>query len=206
MNDTEKHLRLMNAAAACFARYGYKKTAVDEIVRAAGISKGLFYHYYADKKTLYLDLYDTYTELLKKALREQVDREQTDLVERLKQISRIKLGFMEQCPALWDFLYAAYYEEHPDVAPAIREKNAALVEGSGEGSAANIDWTALREGVSPEQAVRLVTWLADGFVRQRSREGQPLDRAAYAEFDGYLDLLKAGLYRRTEGGRGDAIL
>ena len=42
MKQTEKHVQIMTAAAALFAKYGYKKTSIDEIVSAAGISKGLF--------------------------------------------------------------------------------------------------------------------------------------------------------------------
>lgn len=205
MTGTDKHLQLLNAAAACFARYGYKKTTVDEIVQEAGISKGLFYHYYTGKRPLYLRLYDTYTQLLQTALREQANRREPDLIERLKQISRVKLGFMEQYPALWDFLFAAYYEDHPDVAPTIRERNAALVQAGMDGSGAGIDWSRLRPGVSPQEAVQLVTWLADGFVRQYSREGRPLDQTAFARFDACLDLLRTGLYR-PEGGNADAVL
>ena len=37
-----------------------------EIVAEAGISKGLFYHYYENKKQLYLHIYDTYTAVLSK--------------------------------------------------------------------------------------------------------------------------------------------
>lgn len=205
MVDTDKHLQLLNAAAACFARYGYKKTTVDDIVQKAGISRGLFYHYYTGKQPLYLHLYDTYTGLLRDALREQADRQEPDFIERLKQVSRIKLGFMEQHPALWDFLFTAYYEDHPDVAPAIRERNAALVQAGMDGSGAGIDWSRLRPGLSPQEAVQLVTWLADGFVRQYSREGRPLDQAAFARFDDCLDLLRTGLYR-PEGGNADAVL
>lgn len=206
MADTDKHTRLMNAAAACFARCGYKKTSVDEIVRAAGVSKGLFYHYYAGKKQIYLALYDAYAALLKRALREQIDLGQTDFIERLKQISRIKLGFAERYPSLWDFMAAAYYETHPDIAPAIQEKNAALVEAGYTGSAANIDWTKLRGGLSPQQAVQLVLWLADGFMLQQSREEKTLNRAACEQFDACLDLLRDGLYGRPEGGDADAVL
>ena len=58
MKQTEKHVQIMTVAAALFAKYGYKKTSIDEIVSAAGISKGLFYHYYTNKACLlYTSLY-----------------------------------------------------------------------------------------------------------------------------------------------------
>ena len=105
MQDTEKHTLIVNAAAALFAKYGYKKTTVDEIVAEAGISKGLFYHYYQNKKQVYLYIYDTYTAALSKSVGKEVDTSNADFFDRLKQISRLRIAFINQFPDLWNFLY-----------------------------------------------------------------------------------------------------
>ena len=122
MQDTEKHTLIVNAAAALFAKYGYKKTTVDEIVAEAGISKGLFYHYYQNKKQVYLYIYDTYTAALSESVGKEVDTSNADFFDRLKQISRLRIAFINQFPDLWNFLYSAYYEQHPDVACEIKDK------------------------------------------------------------------------------------
>lgn len=47
--------KLIEAAKACLATTGIKKTTVEELSRAAGISKGAFYMFYDSKEILFLD-------------------------------------------------------------------------------------------------------------------------------------------------------
>ena len=200
MGETEKRTLIVHAAAALFAKYGYKKTTVDEIVAAAGISKGLFYHYFQNKKQLYLYLYDRYTAALSENLNQEVDTSNPDFFDRLKQLSHLRIAFINQYPDLWNFLYTAYYEQHPDVAPAIRERNKQLVQESHSGTASNLDWSRLKEGVSPEMALRVVTWMAEGFVREVNSQKVTVDEGAYSAFDQYIERLRTGLYRPEKGG------
>ena len=46
--------RILEAAMVEFADQGYRGASVNSICAAGGISKGLLYHYYADKDALYL--------------------------------------------------------------------------------------------------------------------------------------------------------
>jgi AcrR family transcriptional regulator len=48
--------RLMAAGAESFARMGIRRTTVDELARAAGISKGAFYSFFDTKESLFLAL------------------------------------------------------------------------------------------------------------------------------------------------------
>ena len=194
MQETEKHTLILNAAASLFAKYGYKKTTVDEIVAMSGISKGLFYHYYPNKKQLYLYIYDLYTNALSQSVKKEADTSSTDFFERFKQVSHLRIAFIRQYPDLWNFLYSAYYEEDPQVADDIKEKNRQLIEESYSGTASNIDWSKLREGISPDTALNAVTWLAEGFVREINRREKTFDEAGYLEFDKYIELLRTGLY------------
>jgi TetR/AcrR family transcriptional repressor of nem operon len=49
---TPARIRLMNAAMGLFRERGYADTAVDDLCRAAGVSKGTFFHYFASKEAL----------------------------------------------------------------------------------------------------------------------------------------------------------
>jgi AcrR family transcriptional regulator len=53
--------RLLAAATRLFAERGYERTSVQEVVDAAGVTKGAMYHYYASKDDL---LYAIYQRLL----------------------------------------------------------------------------------------------------------------------------------------------
>ncbi|MDE5696052.1 MAG: TetR/AcrR family transcriptional regulator [Lachnospiraceae bacterium] len=200
MQETEKHLLILNAAAALFAKYGYKKTTIDEIVAEAGISKGLFYHYYQNKKQLYLYIYDLYTTALSECVKKEIDTGNTDFFDRLKQVSRLRVAFINQYPDLWNFLYTAYYEQHPDVASEIKGKNKQLIQESYSGTASNIDWSKLRDDISPDTALTAVTWLAEGFVREVNHQKLVFDEKIYSEFDKYIELLRTGLCKPKNGG------
>lgn len=50
--------RLMDAAEACWGRYGLRKTSVDQLVEMAHISKGAFYLFYPSKEHLFMDVFD----------------------------------------------------------------------------------------------------------------------------------------------------
>jgi len=58
-SEREKELvkkSLLSEGKKLFEKYGLQKTTVDEIVRAARISKGAFYLFYKSKEELYFDI------------------------------------------------------------------------------------------------------------------------------------------------------
>ena len=58
-SEREKELikkELQEKGAEQFAKYGLKKTTIDEIVKEVGISKGAFYKFYKTKEELFIDV------------------------------------------------------------------------------------------------------------------------------------------------------
>lgn len=49
--------RLLAAATRLFAEQGYDRTSVQEIVEAAGVTKGALYHYFGSKEDLLQEVY-----------------------------------------------------------------------------------------------------------------------------------------------------
>ena len=72
MNDkfyalsVEKQSQILNAAYKVFATNQYKKAATSEIVAEAGISKSLLFHYFHNKRELYLFLWNYAADLTRK--------------------------------------------------------------------------------------------------------------------------------------------
>jgi AcrR family transcriptional regulator len=72
-NETEKTLvrnSLLEQGRMLFEKHGLRKTTVDEVARAAGVSKGAFYLFFESKEDLYLRV----VEHVEKAFREKVYR------------------------------------------------------------------------------------------------------------------------------------
>ena len=63
----DKQQRIINAAYKVFALNSYKKAPMSEIANEAEISKALLFHYFRNKKDLYLYLWDNAADLTQKA-------------------------------------------------------------------------------------------------------------------------------------------
>jgi AcrR family transcriptional regulator len=50
--------KLMQVSVELFAEHGYAQTSVQQIVDAAGVTKGALYHYFKSKDDLLFDIYD----------------------------------------------------------------------------------------------------------------------------------------------------
>jgi TetR/AcrR family transcriptional regulator, fatty acid metabolism regulator protein len=56
--------RILDGALDVFARKGYHRAIVDDIVRASGTSKGAVYHHFPNKEAVFAALVDDFAELL----------------------------------------------------------------------------------------------------------------------------------------------
>jgi TetR/AcrR family transcriptional regulator, cholesterol catabolism regulator len=52
--------RISAAALQLFSEQGYRGTSLEEIVAAAGVTKGAFYHYFKSKEDLLREIHDTF--------------------------------------------------------------------------------------------------------------------------------------------------
>ena len=66
-----KRLKIVEAAAARFARFGYEATAMDDVASAASVSKGSLYDYFKDKEDLFYAVFEWLQQTLMRASSEQ---------------------------------------------------------------------------------------------------------------------------------------
>ncbi|MFC2028656.1 TetR/AcrR family transcriptional regulator [Chloroflexota bacterium] len=52
----ETRSRILAASMKHFAKHGFKETSIQQICQDAGVSKGAFYHHFASKQSLFMDL------------------------------------------------------------------------------------------------------------------------------------------------------
>lgn len=74
MRDSRVADDIRRAAVELFATQGYATTSVQQIVDAAGVTKGAMYHYFASKDDLLFGIYDSLLTLQKARLDEIVAR------------------------------------------------------------------------------------------------------------------------------------
>jgi AcrR family transcriptional regulator len=66
--------KLMRVSVELFAEHGYAQTSVQQIVDAAGVTKGALYHYFKSKDDLLFDIYDRLLSMQREHLERLVAR------------------------------------------------------------------------------------------------------------------------------------
>lgn len=110
----EKQDRILNGALKVFALNGYKNGSTDVIVKEAGISKGLLFHYFGTKQELYRFLLDYSIRFLQLEIRSNVSASETDYFTIWRQILASEESIMDQYPYMIAFLESAETETDPD--------------------------------------------------------------------------------------------
>ena len=86
-----KQQAIINAGYRVFSQNSYKNSPMSEIAAAAGISKSLLFHYFCNKKELYLFLWDKCAETTVEYLTRYGCYGQTELFESMERGVRAKM-------------------------------------------------------------------------------------------------------------------
>lgn len=91
--------RILDEAAAAFARQGYEGTSLNEVIRASGLTKGAFYFHFASKEDLALAAFrHKQQELVDRLLTEAGGRD--DALEELRFVLRARVRALRDDPSL----------------------------------------------------------------------------------------------------------
>lgn len=85
---------LLDAARSIFTRYGYNKTTVDEIAKAARKGKSTFYYYYKSKEEIFNDVIEKEAQIFRMKLIESISKS-TDPVKKIKSYIVTRLGYFK---------------------------------------------------------------------------------------------------------------
>ena len=156
--DSDKQNRIINAAIKEFAQKGYSNASTNEIVKEAGISKGLLFHYFQNKKQLFFFLFDSCVELITDDFYKKIDLSETDFFQRIRQSVLIKMDLLAQYPDLFKFVEKAYMDDAADIQAEmqkkIRELNHINIGKIYEG----IDVSKFRDDIDIQKIFKIITW------------------------------------------------
>lgn len=192
----EKRERILNAALKCFAKGGYKHTVTDDIAAQAGISKGLLFHYFENKKGLYEYLFGYSMRFVGEKLTAMSALEGDDFFDIICASTHAKTAMMKEHPHLFDFVINAYYDESAPAMGYIEDLYGTTLKRSTELMLRQVDRSRLRDGLDVEMLLNMVFWMADGFMLRQQRSGgiHNLD-AISAQFDKAMRELKRAFYK-----------
>ena len=185
----EKQDRMINAALKVFAENGYKGASTDDIVKEAGISKGLLFHYFTNKIGLYSFVYDYSTRYMKLEMTTAVNAKEMDFFEIYKQTENAKLQILKNYPYMQEFLNRAMYEDVSEALLAIEDKRNMLTEFY-ETIRGQIDFSVFKPEVEIDKLVKMLDLTIQGLMTEHFREGSFHPEMLYDEVIGYLEMVK----------------
>ena len=186
--EPEKRERVINAAMKEFAK-GFKTACTDTIVREAGISKGLLFHYFGTKDGLYSFLLKTACEVIYNEYLVLIDLQQRDIIEKIWQMTLLKMDLTYKHPALFDFLAKAYVEILENPNEEFNEYFAKTRSIAMEKVLADIDNSLFIEGVDPKKAANIILWTLNGYATSQIDSNMKMEDYQN-EYDRYLIELK----------------
>jgi len=199
--DMEKQDRILNAAMKEFAQKGFEKASTNEIVKEADISKGLLFHYFKDKKNLFLFLYDHCIDVSTNEFYKKINLDEKDFFIRLNQMCIIKFELLNKYPEMFRFIETAYMETSKSVKKELDERKEKIIKINSIKVFEGFDLSKFKEDIDVKKAINVMIWTFQGLGDEALKKAKllSLDKPDYsevfAEADIYIDMFKNCFYK-----------
>lgn len=171
----ERQEAIFEAAVEAFGRNDYKSASTEAIARKAGISKGLLFFYFKNKREMYLYILDR---LMTKMIDVVVDDdfyEIDDFFELFFYAAERKRDVLGKIPWMLDFSIRAYYPEHKDIKDKMDDWTQAQIDTIFDAYFKNVRFDKFKENVDPKEIVSMLIWMTDGYLHQQRSRRRPID-------------------------------
>ncbi len=192
----ERQDLIRNSAMLEFGDNTFKKTSADSIAKRAGVSKGLLFHYFKDKRELYLYLFqhaiDACMETFLASFQYFGER---DFFLALEKGQEIKMDMVRRMPGLFRFVMRAYYERDSILTPKLRKKLDDVLAQSTDQFLSRMDLHKFKDGVDPKAVVRLLMLASEGMLAETGACTAEEINTLFGEYKNYADMLRRHLYK-----------
>ena len=192
-----KQQAILNAGYRVFSQNAYKNSPMSEIAEAAGISKSLLFHYFHNKKELYLFLWEKCAETTIEYLTRYGCYEQQELFESMYRGMQAKMEILRRYPDMGLFTIKAFYEKDPEINAAVQESFRRYFNLKADRMRLNLSSDQFIPGLDVEMMYREMYWASEGYLWDMVQRGE-------VDFDrlerGFLRLLQfwKSIYLRKE--------
>ncbi|MDE6926662.1 MAG: TetR/AcrR family transcriptional regulator [Acetatifactor sp.] len=193
----EKQEAIINAGFRIFSQNSYKRSPMSEIADAAGISKSLLFHYFHNKKELYLFLWNRCEEITLDTLEKSGCYAESDLFARMYRGTLTKIQLMRRYPDLGTFALKAFYEKDPAVSADVQKTIAKYANYKSNPLKYNFCPEQFRPGLDLEMMYRDMLWATEGYLWEVMQLGiMDVDKIEH-DFMKLIDFWKS-IYLRKE--------
>ena len=193
----ERQQAIINAGYRVFSQNSYKNSPMSEIAGAAGISKALLFHYFHNKKELYLFLWDKCAEITIELLTKYNCYGRSNLFESMEQGMRAKMEIIRLYPDMASFIIKAFYEKDAEVSAAIQESYRKYFNLKADKTLLNMDPKQFIPGLDIEMMYRDMYLASEGFLWELVQRGNVDMQQMEAGFTKLMSFWKS-IYLRKE--------
>ena len=168
----EKQRRILNAGFHVFAKDSYKKSSMQEIADKAGISKSLLFHYFKNKKELYLFLFDSCCAITVKKMEEGGTYEQKDLFASIDEGTKVKMALMKEYPDMAVFAIRAFYEDDPEVSGDVKQSMERYLSIHARRKLEEVDPEEFKDGIDLKMMYKEMYWASQGYLFELLQQGK----------------------------------
>jgi len=171
----EKQQAIINAGYRVFSRNSYKNSPMSEIAEAAGISKSLLFHYFRNKKELYLFLWDKCAEITIDYMTRYGCYGQTELFEGMERGMRAKMEIIRRYPDMGTFTIKAFYEKDEEICAAVQESYHQYFSLKADKTRLNLAPEQFIPGLDVAMMYREMYWASEGYLWETVQQGGEMD-------------------------------
>lgn len=193
----EKQQAIINAGYRVFSQNSYKNSPMREIADAAGISKSLLFHYFHNKKELYLFLWDKCAETTIDFLTKYECYNQKDLFESMERGMRAKMEIIRLYPDMGNFTIKAFYEKDPEISTAIQKSYHKYFSWKADKARQNMNPEQFIPGLDLPMMYREMYWASEGYLWEMVQRGDLAIDQMENDFTKLMNFWKS-IYLRKE--------
>lgn len=162
----DKQQRIINAGYKVFSQNNYKKAPMAEIASEGCISKALLFHYFTNKKGLYLYLWNNAIQQIRRSAQKYKVTDTDDFFEMIRRALLAKCHVISTSAYLYNFCVKAYYETEPEILSSIQSSFQAENAHSEDVILKTVNWSTFRGDIDTHLLYQQIIWMADGYLRQ----------------------------------------
>lgn len=195
--DPAKEEAMLETSMKQFTMHGFRGTKTDDIVKEAGVSKGLLFHYFGNKANLYVACYESASQFFYRKVDYSIWTDSDDLTAMVVNATKYKIKMQLEYPVEFDFLMRAFSE----ISQLPQELQQTMQEKLNNDIHMNlgvidpiIEKLPLRAGLTAKEVIELINTFLDGEMRKVQVElSQHPDWQTMTDIEPLIDRIKRDL-------------
>jgi TetR/AcrR family transcriptional regulator len=200
LNQDKKKI-ILDACIHEFAERGYEKASTNSMIKDAGISKGILFHYFGNKKNLFLYIVDYCLQTIIEEYNKYPLTETGDIFKRLIELGVLKLKLNHAFPDISKIMVEALVNSPEDLRSEVERKYSLISKEYMPVIFQEIDYSKFRKGVDTTKAIQILMLfleaLGDKYLKDYQGKEQDLLQdidKIMDEYYEYMEILKYGMY------------